>query len=132
MDDCLFCKIIKKEIPSEIIFEDKDILVFLDINPTTNGDTLVIPKKHYKNMFEVPKELLNKMGECYQNMYEVYRKKLKCDGLTLTTNMDYGQEIKHFHMHFIPRYTNDEVKYLSNKEILKNIKEIKDIINSQN
>ena len=129
MDNCLFCKIIKKEIPSEIIYEDNDILVFLDINPTTNGDTLVIPKKHYKDIFEVPKELLNHMTDTYKNLYETYKEKLKCDGLTLTTNLDYGQEIKHFHMHFIPRYQNDEVKYLSNKEILKDLKEIKNIIN---
>ncbi|MBR3660850.1 MAG: HIT domain-containing protein [Bacilli bacterium] len=130
MNNCVFCKIVNKEIPSEIIYEDKDILVFLDINPTTNGDTLVIPKKHYKDMFTTPKELLNHMNETYKNLYEIYKKKLKCDGLSLTTNMDYAQEIKHFHMHFIPRYINDEVKYLSNKEILKDIKDIEIIINN--
>ena len=128
-DDCLFCKIIKKEIPAEIIFEDKDIMVFLDINPTTNGDSLIVPKKHFETMFDVPKELLNYMEECYQHIYEVYKKKLKCDGLALTTNFDYAQEIKHFHMHFIPRYKNDEVKIISNKKILKDLKEIKNIIN---
>lgn len=128
MDNCLFCKIIKKEIPSEIIFEDEDILVFLDINPTTNGDTLIIPKKHYENMFDVPRELLNHMEESYISLYELYKEKLKCDGLTLTTNMDYAQEIKHFHMHFIPRYKDDGVKYLSNKEILKELKEIQTMI----
>ena len=130
MNNCVFCKIVNKEIPSEIIYEDKDILVFLDINPTNNGDTLVIPKKHYKDMFTTPKELLNHMNETYKNLYEIYKKKLKCDGLSLTTNMDYAQEIKHFHMHFIPRYINDEVKYLSNKEILKDIKDIEIIINN--
>ena len=130
MNDCLFCKIASHEVPAEIIFEDKDIMIFLDINPTTNGDTLIIPKKHYKNIFDIPRELMNYIEESYEHIYEVYKNKLKCDGLTLTTNLDYGQEIKHFHMHFIPRYKNDEVKYLSNKEILKNIKDIKDIINN--
>ena len=130
MEDCLFCKIVNHEIPSEIIYEDKDIMVFLDINPTTNGDTLIIPKKHFKDMFEVPRELLNHIEESYQHIYKDYKKKLKCDGLTLTTNLDYGQEIKHFHMHFIPRYKNDDVKHLSNKEILKDIKEIKELINN--
>lgn len=130
MDDCLFCKIIKGEIPSEIIYEDEDILVFLDINPTTNGDTLIIPKKHYKDMFDVPRELLNRIEDTYKNLYKIYKEKLKCDGLTLTTNLDYGQEIKHFHMHFIPRYKNDEVKYLSNKKILKDLKDIKNMINN--
>ena len=60
--DCLFCKIIKKEIPSEIIYEDEDILAFLDINPTTNGDTLIIPKTHYQDVFQVPDDVLVKIN----------------------------------------------------------------------
>ena len=128
MENCLFCKIIKKEIPSEIIYEDDDILVFLDINPTTNGDTLIIPKKHFKDILEIPNELLIKMNEIFKTLYKLYQEKLNCEGLTLSTNLDYGQEIKHFHMHFIPRYTCDEVKHLSNKEILKDLKEIKTLL----
>ena len=129
MNDCLFCKIIKKEIPSEIIYEDEQVLVFLDINPTTNGDTLIIPKKHYKDMFDVPKELLEHMQTIYKELYPKYKEKLGCTGLTFTTNLESAQEIKHFHMHFIPRYENDEVKYLSNKKILKDLKEIQSMIN---
>ena len=128
MNDCLFCKIIKKEIPSEIIYEDSDVFVFLDINPTTNGDTLIVPKKHYLDMFDTPKEVLDHINDVMQKLYPIYKEKLKCDGLTLTTNKDYAQEIKHFHIHFIPRYTNDEVKYLSNKDILKDLKEIQNIL----
>ena len=129
MKDCLFCKIAKKEIASEIIYEDDDILVFLDINPTTNGDTLIIPKQHYDNIFDMPRELLNKIETFYQPLYKKYKKKLNCTGLTLTTNVDYAQEIKHFHMHFIPRYKEDAVKYLSNKDILRDLKEIENMIN---
>ena len=128
MNDCLFCKIIKKEVSSEIIYEDSDVFVFLDINPATNGDTLIVPKKHYLDMFDTPKEVLDHMNEVMQKLYPIYKEKLKCDGLTLTTNKDYAQEIKHFHIHFIPRYTNDEVKYLSNKDILKDLKEIQNIL----
>lgn len=128
MDDCLFCKIIKKEIPSEIIYEDDKVMMFLDINPTTNGDTLIVPKEHYKTIFDIEDDLLIYMNNIYKKFYPIYKEKLHCDGLTFTTNIDYGQEIKHFHMHFIPRYKNDEVKYLSNKSILKALKEIQDII----
>lgn len=126
--DCLFCKIIKKEIPSEVIFEDEEILVFLDINPTTNGDTLIIPKKHYRDIFEVPDNLLNHINKISKKLYKLYKNKLHCQGLTLSTNLNYGQEIKHFHVHFIPRYDNDEVKHFSNKSILKDLKEIKSIL----
>ncbi len=126
--DCLFCKIINKEIPSSIIYEDSDVLAFLDINPTTNGDTLIIPKKHYKDFLEVPNEILVKMYEVAQKLYPMYKEKLHCDGITISHNTDYGQEIKHFHIHFIPRYKDDGVRHLANKEMLKNIEEIHEIL----
>ena len=59
-----------------------------------------------------------------KKLYPIYQEKLKCQGLTLAHNTDYSQDIKHFHIHFIPRYENDEVKYLSNKEIILDTKEI--------
>ena len=127
--DCLFCKIINKEIPSEIVYEDELVMVFLDINPTTNGDSLVVPKKHYKDMRDIDNETLIHMYDVIKKIYPVYQEKLHCDGLTISHNTDYGQDIKHFHIHFIPRYTTDEVKHLSNKEILKDIKEIKNLLN---
>lgn len=126
--DCLFCKIINKEIESEIIYEDSKVFVFLDINPTTNGDTLIVPKEHYKDYLEVPLELENHINDVIKKLYKLYKEKLNVSGLTLTTNIDYGQEIKHYHIHFIPRYENDEVKHSSNKKILKDIKEIKKIL----
>ena len=126
--DCLFCKIINKEIPSSIIYEDSDVLAFLDINPTTNGDTLIIPKKHYKDFLEVPNEILVKMYEVAQKLYPMYKEKLHCDGITISHNTDYGQEIKHFHIHFIPRYKDDGVRHLANKEMIKNIEEIHEIL----
>ena len=125
--DCLFCKIINKEIPSSIIYEDSDVLAFLDINPTTNGDTLIIPKKHYKDFLEVPNEILVKMYEVAQKLYPMYKEKLHCDGITISHNTDYGQEIKHFHIHFIPRYKDDGVRHLANKEMLKSLEEIHEI-----
>lgn len=129
--DCLFCKITNKEISSHIIYEDEDLLAFLDINPTTNGDTLIVPKKHYKDFLEIDNETLNKISDLTKKLYLIYQEKIKCDGLTLSTNIDYGQEIKHFHLHFIPRYLNDEVKHFSNKTILKDLEEIKNILNNK-
>ena len=125
MKDCLFCKIINNEINSMTIYEDSLIKCFLDINPTTNGDLLIVPKKHYKDFIDIPNELLTHINNVSRNMYELYKKKLCCDGLTICHNLDYGQEIKHFHVHFIPRYKNDEVKHLSNKDILKPLEDIK-------
>ncbi len=129
MNDCLFCKILNKEIESEIIYEDADFFVFLDIKPATNGDTLIIPKKHYKDLLEMPSDLVIKMQELIDKLYKVYKEKLNCIGLTLTTNLEYAQEIKHFHVHFIPRYEDDEVTYLSNKDILEDLKTIQEKVN---
>lgn len=126
--DCLFCKIIEGSIPCEKTYEDDDVLVFLDINPTTNGDTLIVPKKHYQDFRDVDSDLLLHMYDIIKKLYPLYQEKLHCDGLTISHNTDYGQEIKHFHIHFIPRYTNDQVSHSSNKAILKDIKEIKEIL----
>ncbi len=124
--DCLFCKIIEGSIPSEKIYEDDEAMVFLDIRPTTNGDSLVVPKKHYKDFLSVPNDLLIHMYDVIKKLYPIYKEKLNCDGLTISHNTDYGQEIKHFHIHFIPRYTNDKVNYLSNKDILLDLKDIQE------
>ena len=126
--DCLFCQIINGNIPSETIYEDDTVKVFLDINPTTNGDSLIVPKKHFKDFLEIDNETLSHMNDVIRKLYPLYQEKLHCEGLTICHNTDYGQEIKHFHIHFIPRYTNDEVKHLSNREVLKDIKEIKNLL----
>lgn len=126
--ECLFCKIINKEIGSVTIYEDEIVKVFLDINPTTNGDTLIVPKSHYKDFREVPNNVLEHMYSIIKKLYPIYQERLTCDGLTISHNTDYGQEIKHFHIHFIPRYKDDEVNHSSNKEILKDINEICDIL----
>lgn len=126
--DCLFCKIINNEIGSVTIYEDDLVKVFLDINPTTNGDTLIVPKEHFKDFRHVPNDILCHMKDVIKKLYPMYQEKLNCDGLTISHNTDYGQEIKHFHIHFIPRYLNDEVNHSSNKEILKDINEIGNIL----
>lgn len=124
MEDCIFCKIIKGEIPSMTIYEDDIVKVFLDINPTTNGDTLIAPKKHIENMLDLDDETLSHIHKISKEIYNVLKEKLNIDGLTLVQNNFYGQEIKHYHVHLIPRYKNDDVKQLSNKEILKEVKEV--------
>lgn len=128
MENCLFCKIIKGEIGSKTIYEDEYVKVFLDINPTTNGDTLIVPKEHFKDFREIKDDINTHINHVIKKLYPIYQEKLHCDGLTISHNTDYGQEIKHFHVHFIPRYTNDEVTHHSNKELLKSLDEICDTL----
>ena len=122
--DCIFCKIINDEIPSKVVYEDDLVKVFLDINPTTNGDTLIVPKKHFKDFRDIDNETLTHIYQVINKLYPIYQEKLNCDGLTISHNTDYGQDIKHFHIHFIPRYKDDEVKHLSNKKILLDIDKV--------
>jgi histidine triad (HIT) family protein len=122
--DCLFCQIIQGQIPSYKIFEDEQIIVILDIHPSTNGDSLVIPKEHYENIMDMPEPLLNHINHITKEIYLLFQQKLQCDGLTICQNNDYGQDIKHYHLHLTPRYKNDELNHHFNKKILLDVPQI--------
>ena len=119
MDDCLFCKIIKGEIPSYTIYEDDDVKAFLDINPETKGHTLIIPKKHSENIYDTDIEMLKNIEEASQKVGELLTEKLDCKGITRMQNNGYGQEVKHYHMHIIPRYLDDSLTLKHNVHDIK-------------
>ena len=112
--DCLFCKIINGEIPSYTIYEDDIVKVFLDISPVTNGHCLVIPKKHYENIMDIDLETLNYIDKIIKKLYPILKEKLNCVGITRTQNNEYVQDVKHYHMHLIPRYKNDNINFRKN------------------
>ncbi len=122
MKDCLFCKIIKGDVPSYTIYEDETVKAFLDVNPNSDGHILVIPKEHYENLFETPNDVIVKMLDVIKNnLYPLLKEKLNIDGLTICQNNYYGQDIKHYHIHLIPRYNNDEFKCCFNKDKVNDI-----------
>lgn len=122
MNDCLFCKIINGEIPSKKIYEDDKVLVFMDINPNTNGDLLLIPKNHFVTVEDIDIETISYMYEIIkEKIVPLLKNKLKVDGITLSQNNGLGQEIKHFHIHITPRYKDDNLKISTNKDILKDL-----------
>lgn len=127
--DCIFCKIIKGEINSYTIYEDDIVKVILDVNPVTNGHALVLPKKHYENLLDIDEKTLSHIHRVARDLYKVYKEKLGCDGFTLTQNNGYGQEIKHYHLHLIPRYKNDNIEFSHQKNQI-NIEDIYIKINS--
>ncbi len=129
--DCIFCKIINNEIPSYTVYEDEIVKVFLDISPKTNGDLLIIPKKHFTNVVDIPLDVLNHINKIVKEMYELLKEKLHCDGMTVIQNNDYGQEIKHYHVHLTPRYKNDLLSHEYNKNMLKPIEEVFKIIKGE-
>ena len=117
--NCIFCKIANKVIPSTVIYEDDDLLAFLDINPVTYGHTLIICKEHYDNFLSVPKELMHKAFDLAQRIGQVQIKQLGAKGVNILTNCyeAAGQTVPHFHLHVIPRYTATDGFKLEFKEM---------------
>lgn len=120
--DCIFCKIINGEIPSYKIYEDELIYAFLDINPLSIGHTLVIPKKHTLDVFSISKEELDYILESAKKISKLLKESLGADGMTFAMNTGIAEEVKHFHLHIIPKYKN-EVK-MDLDEVYKKIKKI--------
>ena len=107
---CIFCEIVKGNIPSYKVYEDDDVLAFLDISQVTKGHTLVIPKKHYDNFLEIdPEELKNLIVEV-QKVAKIVQEKTQCLGINVLTNINEvaGQSVKHLHFHIIPRYSDKD------------------------
>ena len=121
--DCLFCKIIEGSIPSKTIYEDEKVKVFLDINPNTNGHSLIIPKKHIVTVDELDEELALHILKVEKEMKKLLQEKLNCEGLTIVQNNELGQEVKHYHVHLIPRYSNDNWSLTYNQNIIKDLEE---------
>lgn len=115
-ENCIFCKIANGEIPSATIYEDDDFRVILDLGPATKGHALILPKSHYKNLYELPDATAADVMKLAKKMAAQMTEKLGCDGFNLVQNNNEvaGQTVFHFHMHLIPRYKGDK-----NDDILK-------------
>lgn len=109
MDDCIFCKLANGVFPTNTVYEDEDFRVILDIEPATKGHALILPKKHYANIFELPEEYAGKVYKVAKNMAGKMQDALGFDGFNVLQNNGEaaGQTVFHFHMHLIPRYNND-------------------------
>ena len=110
-DDCIFCKIVKGELPSYKVFEDEDILVILDRFPSNLGECLVITKKHYESLFDLDPALGAKIFDLSQRVAIKIKETYNIDGLNLLQNngASAGQQINHFHIHVMPRYDLDGI-----------------------
>lgn len=122
MNDCVFCKIINGNIPSKTLYEDEIVKVIMSIDPITNGHLLVIPKNHQVNILDIDENFISHSFKLIkEKLYPMLKEKLNCEGLTLLENNFLGQEIKHFHIHLIPRYQNDNAEMKCNQEILETL-----------
>ena len=110
-DNCIFCKIASGEIPSYTIYEDDDFKAFMDISPASKGHTILIPKQHADNIFDLDETVASKLLPVAARIARALKAELKCEGLNLLQNNGEaaGQSVFHFHMHIIPRYEVDKV-----------------------
>lgn len=119
--NCIFCKIISGEIPSYTIYEDEFVKCFLDVNPESNGHTLIIPKKHFTALYDIESKILAHIMDVAKKMEILLKEKLNYDGLKLVQNNGCVQEVKHYHLHLIPVYEKKN-KLLEVSEIFNIIK----------
>ena len=127
---CLFCKIIKKEIPAEIVYEDEWNLAILDINPRAPGHTMVIPKVHSQTILDLPEKDLGLLFEAVKKVSLLIKKSLQPEGFTIGINHGKisGQVIDHLHVHIVPRFKDDggsSVHSVVNNPPKKSLAEIK-------
>lgn len=109
MNDCLFCKIVAGEIPAKKVYEDNNFLAFLDINPVNLGHTLVVPKQHFVNIFDIPEATASQIGPVIKKLSQAVKDGTQADGVNVIINNETaaGQLIFHAHVHLIPRYLGD-------------------------
>lgn len=128
MNDCIFCKIANKEIPSNFLYEDDDVFAIMDINPICDGHVLVIPKMHYEDVTMVSDEVFCKMRKIALSIGKELMDITGEKGYTLSINYGDKQEVKHLHMHVMPNFKispkkdymdiyNEYIKRTSNNDV---------------
>ena len=111
-EDCIFCKIANGMIPSATIYENSDFKVILDVSPASKGHTLILPKEHFDNIFDMDADTAGKLFSLVAAVARALKQATNCDGMNIVQNNGEiaGQTVFHFHMHLIPRYEGDNVQ----------------------
>ncbi|MBI5655226.1 HIT family protein [Candidatus Uhrbacteria bacterium] len=117
MSDCLFCKIISKDLPADIVYEDDKVIAILDIHPVNPGHTLVMPKAHTVQLLDASEETVRELMAATRKIAEAITKGLETDAFNLEMNCGpvAGQVIPHLHLHIVPRYAEDGLKHWPGK-----------------
>lgn len=137
--DCLFCKIASKEIPSYIVYENEEVIAFLDINPINSGHTLVLPKKHVDNLLEMDDLMICNIFKAVRDISREVMNAVNAQGLNIEIN-NYkaaGQLVDHAHIHIVPRFEGDGLRHwpgkkLPEQEMAKIAEKIKANLTSKN
>lgn len=109
MDNCVFCRILRGEIPNRIVYEEKNVVAILPKEIEVYGHTLVIPREHYADLYDIPDEILADISRVSKMLTLTYQQSLWATGMNLmhASGVDGEQSVYHFHMHLLPRYKDD-------------------------
>lgn len=113
MEDCIFCKIIKGEIPCTKLYENEKVISFLDIAPVNKGHALVLSKEHHETLLDMPDDLLAEVAKAVKKVSKAVKEGTGCGGISVFQN-NYkvsGQLVPHYHAHIIPRFETDGLKH---------------------
>lgn len=131
-DNCIFCKLANGVIPTNSIYEDENFNVILDMSPATKGHALILPKDHYKNLYEIPEDTAADVMKLAKKMAVKMTEKLGADGFNLVQNNNEvaGQTVFHFHLHLIPRYNDDaqRIAWVPSEPSAEELVEIRDML----
>ena len=127
-DSCIFCRIAQKQVPASLVYEDENVMAFLDIRPLNEGHSLVIPKAHYESIFDIPQDLISYLHGITKQVALAVKKATKADGISIIqqNGKAANQDIPHLHVHVIPRYEGQKLARFSeiseaNKEKLDQV-----------
>lgn len=112
---CIFCNIAQKEVPASLVYEDEKVMAFLDIRPLNKGHTLIIPKEHHENIFDIPEQLITYLHGIVKHIAIAVEKATKADGISIIqqNGKAAGQDIFHLHVHVVPRYEGQKLPSFS-------------------
>ncbi len=128
MNDCIFCKIVNGEAKSWKVYENKNVYAFLDIHPASKYHTLVIPKRHYTNIFDIPENELKGVISVVKRLVNLYEDKLGIKNVQIinSSGSEAQQDVFHAHFHIVPRKKGDgqDVKWITHPEWTKEYNEM--------
>ena len=111
MNNCIFCQIVDKKAPARIIYENKSVIGFFPKKIEVYGHTLIVPKKHYADLYDIPVNILSDLVKVAKILTQKYRKKINSTGMNLlhASGKDGQQSVFHFHFHLFPRFKSDSI-----------------------
>jgi len=113
-ESCNFCRIVSRENPASIVYEDGNVLAFMDLHPANLGHTLVIPKEHWQTIYDIPEEVLSNLFAVVKRISVAVKEAVGAEGISILqfNGRASGQSVMHFHVHVIPRFRGDAISKL--------------------